>query len=130
MDAKEMFEKLGYERTVNIISDTPCIHYVKYLGKIEKKKHYKCIYFNKYKKELTDITIEEYLVYKNDMTRWQITFDEKELQAIDKQIEELNQLKKTDDELNFEYKNTIKSLQNELSILRYKINTLRKHVKD
>ena len=71
--AKEMFEELGYEKTT-VINPDGCIDY------INKKKKYSEIYFDKNFKLITKH-------YLNSGVACPITLEE--LQAINKQVEEL-----------------------------------------
>lgn len=90
MPAEEMFEELGYELVYKKISSITNITYVKELSKIKRRNRKKAIIFNKYKNEPIDITIDIFLQYKDKkITHWQSGINEQELQAINKQVEEL-----------------------------------------
>lgn len=90
MSAKDMFEELGYELVFNRIASLTNITYIKELRKIRRKNRKKMISFNKYHDEPIDITIDEFIRYKDKkITHWQSSINEQELKAINKQIEEL-----------------------------------------
>ena len=76
MTAKEMFEKLGYEKT----SDTPLCYYFNdggYVNLIE------------FVNSRQEIIFTEYEEYNENKPQGSFALDKKELQAINKQIEEL-----------------------------------------
>ena len=90
MSAKEMFEALGYELVFKKIDNLTNITYLKKLPKIKRKNRMKMITFNRYYNEPIDITIDEFIRYKDKkITHWQTSIDEQELKAINKQVEEL-----------------------------------------
>lgn len=85
-----MFEELGYELVFNRMSPITNTTYIKEFPKIRRKNRRKMICFNKYYDEPIDITIDEFLQYKNKkIMHWQTSINEQELKAINKQVEEL-----------------------------------------
>ena len=84
LTADEMFEKLGYKRTEEVIDDlyNNGIQYTK-----RDKDIKKCIEFYYYHKEILTYTEQ---AIENEITRWKIaTLNLKELKAINKKVKEL-----------------------------------------